>query len=413
MTMTVPDALAEPVERVRGGWIAALTLAVLGVWAVHFGPVQVLLLVQAQEFAPADKQALFGLTAAVGGVVSMVTTILVGFASDRTGSRFGRRRPWVVAGAGLGALSLALLGLAEGPGLMIVAWCGVQIAFGGMLAALLASISDRVPVSQRGLVGGWVGFGQTVGALVGVLLVNVVKPATPGYFALAGLLLVCAIPFALRTTEAVLRPEQRPAGGLGQMLRGFYVSPRRHPDFAWAMLNRLLMNLGFVLATLYTLYILQDAIRRPDSHADLLLLNVLNAVIMVPAAVYFGGLSDRRGGRRRFIFWAGLAVAVSSIVLVPLLNWPMMLVSSVILAASFGAYLAVSTALVTEVLPAAQDRAKDLGIVNLTHGLPQVLAPLLATPIITGFGGYPALFVVSAALTLIGSFLIFKIRAVA
>lgn len=407
---TAPDALAEPVKRVRGGWIAALALAVLGVWAMHFGPVQVLLLTQAAKFAPDGKEALFGLTAAIGGLVGMLATILAGFASDRTTSRFGRRRPWVVAGAVLGALSLVLLDQAGGPAVMIVAWCGVQAAFGAMLAALLAAVPDRVPVDQRGLVGGWIGFGQTIGALAGVLVATSVNAA--GYLGLALLLLVSAVPFVALTKEAVLRPGARPAAGPGAILRGLAFSPRRHPDFAWALLNRLLMTLGFVLGTLYTLYLLQDVLRRPDPHTDLLLVNLLNAVIMVPAAIYFGRRSDRVGRRRSFVFVGGLVVTLSSAILIPVVTWPLLLVSVVLLAGSFGAFLAVNTALITEVLPAAQDRAKDLGIVNLAHGVPQVLGPLLAAPLLA-VSGYPGLFAVATAVTLLGSFLIYRIRGVA
>ncbi|MCO1581397.1 MFS transporter [Crossiella sp. SN42] len=412
MTSTIPDALAEPVQRVRAGWITALAVGMAGVWAVHSGPVQVLLLVQAEQFAPAHKEGLFGLTTAVGGLFGMVATILVGFASDRTTSRFGRRRPWVLASAVLGALSLLALAGAGSAAVMILAWCGVQTAFGGMLAALLAAIPDRVPVAQRGLVGGWVGLGQTVGALVGALVATTVKPAFSGYLVLAVLLLACALPFTLRTAEPVLRPDQRPPGGLAEVLRGFAISPRRHPDFAWALLNRLLVTLGFVLGTLYTLFLLQDVLHRVDPHADLLLLNLLNAAIMVPASVLAGGLSDRAGKRRVFIFVAALMVTLSSAMLVVTISWPVLVISAAVLAASYGAFVAVDTALLTEVLPAAEHRAKDLGIVNLAHGLPQVIAPLLATPILAGFGGYPGLFAVSAALSLIGAFVIFKIRRV-
>ena len=44
--------------------------------------------------------------------------------------------------------------------------------------------------------------------------------------------------------------------------RGFWLSPRRHPDFGWAWLTRFLINLGNALGTLYLLYYLQDAVAR-------------------------------------------------------------------------------------------------------------------------------------------------------
>ncbi len=45
---------------------------------------------------------------------------------------------------------------------------------------------------------------------------------------------------------------------------------------------------------------------------------------------------------------------------------------------AYGIYTSVDFALITEVLPAAEDRAKDLGVINIANALPQVLAPVLA-----------------------------------
>ena len=45
---------------------------------------------------------------------------------------------------------------------------------------------------------------------------------------------------------------------------------------------------------------------------------------------------------------------------------------------AYGIYTAVDFALITEVLPTAIDRAKDLGVINIANALPQVFAPVLA-----------------------------------
>ena len=41
-----------------------------------------------------------------------------------------------------------------------------------------------------------------------------------------------------------------------------WISPRRHPDFAWAWLTRFLVQIGNALGTLYLLYFLTDQVRR-------------------------------------------------------------------------------------------------------------------------------------------------------
>lgn len=118
MTTTRPtEALAEPVERVGGGWTSALALANGAIWVGWYGPLQILLASQAEDFAPGagmSKETMLAWVTGAGAVVSLLATPLFGALSDRTTSRWGRRTPWIVAGSAGGAVSLLLLAGAGG-----------------------------------------------------------------------------------------------------------------------------------------------------------------------------------------------------------------------------------------------------------------------------------------------------------
>jgi hypothetical protein len=73
----------------------------------------------------------------------------------------------------------------------------------------------------------------------------------------------------------------------------------------------------------------------------------------------------------------------------------------------------VDAALITQVLPSATGRAKDLGIINIANSAPQVLAPAMAGPIVAALGGYPVLYAVTAVVTLLGGVFIYRVRSVA
>lgn len=75
-------------------------------------------------------------------------------------------------------------------------------------------------------------------------------------------------------------------------------------------------------------------------------------------------------------------------------SWPGALLAAVVLGAVYGVYTAVDFALITQVLPPATARAKDLGVINIANALPQVFAPLLATLLVTLAGGYTSLYLV-------------------
>jgi Na+/melibiose symporter-like transporter len=93
-----PDDGARPKEPVRASFIAAYTLAQVGAF-VSFQPLlQVLLPLKAEAIDHASKAVVLSQVAFWGAIVASVANLLAGAISDRTTSRFGRRRPWMVVG---------------------------------------------------------------------------------------------------------------------------------------------------------------------------------------------------------------------------------------------------------------------------------------------------------------------------
>jgi MFS family permease len=133
---------------------------------------------------------------------------------------------------------------------------------------------------------------------------------------------------------------------------------------------------------------------------------------MIGTAMLGGWLSDRVGKRKIFVIWSGVLIAIAATLLAIWPTWPVAMVASVLFGAGFGVYLAVDTALVTQVLPAATDRAKDLGVINIAPSASQALGPVLAAPVVAYLGGYPTLFILTALTTLAGAVAVVKIRSV-
>ena len=50
---------------------------------------------------------------------------------------------------------------------MLLGWCLMQLFGNALLAAITATVPDRVPVAQRGVVGGWVAISQVSHLLLG------------------------------------------------------------------------------------------------------------------------------------------------------------------------------------------------------------------------------------------------------
>ncbi|WP_419994814.1 MFS transporter [Streptomyces boninensis] len=405
-------ALAEPQLRVRPGWTAALAVANGGVWVGWYGPIQILLALQAEDLAPDGKESALAWVSGIGAAVALVSNPVFGALSDRTTSRFGRRTPWVCGGGLAGAAALVLLSGAGSLPAMVLGWCLVQLALNASFAALTAAVPDRVPRLQRGEVGGWLGVAQILSVLLGTGLATAAGGIGWGYAACAVFVVLAALPYVLARGDAQLPAAARPPFAWRGFLTGFWLSPRRHPDFGWAWLTRFLMNLSNAIVLLYLLYFLRDGLHRDDAEGGVLILTAVNGVFLL-ATVLVGGIwSDRVGRRKPFVMWAGVLMAAATALLALWQTWPGALCAAVLLGIGFGVFTSVDFALMADVLPTASDRGKDLGVINVANSLPQVAAPALAAPIVSHMGGYPALYGVAAVIGLGGAVLVTRIRGV-
>ncbi|WP_405754579.1 MFS transporter [Streptomyces sp. NBC_00073] len=398
---------------VGGRWVSALSLANLGVWVGWFGPLQLLLARQAQQLAPDHKASTLALVTGVGAAVSMVANPVFGALSDRTTASVGRRIPWVAAGVAGGAGGLLVLARASSVAVVIAGWCVVQLALNAAFAALTAAVPDQVPPRRRGLVGGWLGVAQVGGILVGTALATVAGGITAGYLACAAFSVLAAVPYVVMRRDTRLSPAARPPFRWRAFLTGFWIDPRRYPDFGWAWLTRFLMNLSYSVSTMYLLYYLTDAVHyEDDADTGVLVLTALNALTLLATVVVGGVRSDRTGRRKVYVIGSGLVISAATLLLAVWQTWTGAIVASLVLGVGFGIYTSVDFALLTDVLPTAQDRGRDLGVINIANALPQVLAPVIAAPVVTHFGGYTALYALAGALALAGSVLVRRIRGV-
>jgi MFS family permease len=425
MTTTQPaqptpalSPFAEPKKAITGGWIAAFAAAWLGIWMAQLTPIQLLLPVQVDNVRGTtgdwlDSVIAFGIISGIAGVCAIIAYPLSGALSDRTTSRFGRRRPWILGGALAFAISLVILGFQTSFVGVGIWWSLALTGFCVLTAALTATISDQVPVRQRGFVSGWISAPQAIGTILGLLLVTaVITSQVLGYIALAVLLLVLVAPFLFFVKDAVLPRDQRPKLSAGAVLRGMWVSPRKHPDFAWTLASRILINLGNALGTTLLFYFLQDGLKLPDPADSLIILSLVYTVFVILAALFLGRLSDAMGRRKAFVTFAAVMQATAALLLALAPNFTVALVAAGLLGLGYGCFLSVDQALATQVLPDAADRGKDLGVMNIASAVPQALAPLLGAYVVVALGGFTGLFLLSGLVALLGAATITPIRSV-
>ncbi|MER7110310.1 MFS transporter [Streptomyces sp. NPDC000229] len=394
----------------RRGLMLLLLVANSSMLAVYMGVGAVLLPTHIAMIDPANKVAILGIVGGVSSVFATACNPIAGALSDRT----GRRNPWILGGAFASLAGLAFLGSVHTAVLVGIGWCLVQATMNVYQAAVTAVVPDRIPAARRGTASALVGLGLPIGGTVGVMIASrTADRLTVGYLVLGAVVAGAAL---LLTAFCRDVPRREPAPSVPRRERlAAFLSALTNHDFRWAFVGRALMVLGYFSVVGYQLYILDDHIALPAGLEPAEAMAVLTPVSMAAMAlstVVGGLLSDRWNRRKVFV---GVSAALAGIVMaVPVISptWAGMLTFSALNGLAFGCFMAVDTAVVTLVLPRAEDAARDMGVLNIANAGPQIVAPFVASAIVTALGGYTPLFLVGGALSLLGALAILPIRGV-
>jgi MFS family permease len=406
-----------PAARVGRGFIALFTLAYMSANLVFQAPILVTLPLKVNSLVGL-KQApgSLALVAGVGAFVAMFGNPFFGRMSDRTTSRLGMRRPWMVIGVVGGTLGVAIVSFAPNIQVVLLGWCIAQLFFNAMLASLAAVLPDQVPVSQRGTVAGVLGICLPVAAVSGTYIVKLftgqqvatflVPCATGGFFILL---------FAVVLQDRHLAKADRPVWSMREFASTFYVKPRSSPDFAWAFASRFLFLMAYALLTTYEAYYLLQKIGSAvaDVPQQIFLGTLVQGIVIVAASLIGGHLSDRTRRRKIFVFTAAIVYGLAMFAVAMASNFNGFLVGMAISGLGFGVFAAVDLALVADVLPNPGHNAKDLGVFNIAGALPFSLAPALAPAILAvGRGSYGVLYAVAGVCAILGAVAVMGVKGV-
>jgi len=410
--MAFAETTAQPTVRVPVAWTSRFTLLWFGFWMAWLVPVQLVLPNQFAALDSAHKVRDFGIANGAAGVVALIALPVAGALCDRTRSRWGRRRVWMAAGVVVLALSLVALGPQRSWAGVTICWMFASLGFSIASAGLFAAVADQVPVGQRGIISGAIFGPQALGLLVGLaLLAEVITGTASGYLVLAVAVVILSLPFVLRYRDSPAGADRLPLNVRG-LTEAMWVSPRAYPDFAWAFGGRVAVNIGNGLGTTYLLYFFTNYLHLKDPDTSLLYTTAVYLVFTLLTTYGGGVLSDRSGRRRVFVAIASVLQGVAAVLLVIWPSFSTTLIAAAFLGAGYGAFLSVDQALVTQVLPDAETRAKDLGIMNIGTNVPQALAPVAAALIIDQLGGYRVLFAFAGIFTFLGATMVYRIRSI-
>jgi len=404
-------------HRVGLGFISLYTLAYMSTCLVFLAPVLVTLALKVNSLVGIERAPKsLALVTGIGALLALVGNPFFGRMSDRTSSRLGMRRPWMVIGLVGGSFGILIVAVAPTIPVVLVGWCIAQLFFNALLAAMVAVLPDQVPAAQRGLVAGVLGVCLPLASVCGTFVVQLFAGNRLAMFgapcAIGGFFILL---FAVTLKDRRLATADRPTWSLREFASTFYVNPRKSQDFTWAFASRFMFVLAYAFLTTYQAYYLLDRIGSAEADVphQIFLGTLAQSVFLVAASLIGGRLSDRTGRRKIFVLIASIVygLAMFAIALASDLNG--FLVGMAIGGLGFGMYTAVDLALVVDVLPDKENVAKDLGVFNIAGALPFSVAPAIA-PVILALGGgsYGVLYAAAGVCAIIAAVAILPVKGV-
>jgi len=378
-------------------WLASFWFVVHFIWATLL-PVVIPALVKGMV-AFEQQGRMLGLLLGAGAAVSAVLQLTIGFVSDSSESRFGRRKPYIVIGVLLSCAAMLYLVNAPGYWHLLAAYALVQIFLNTASVPYQSMMPDLVAERYHGRAAAMMGVFDLTGKLSGLMVVALVlagvgmgaaRTAASGRptFAVLGvvycvLLLVIGAAVLLKAPSYPSTPAAgflrfRPAQSGRKLLREFAnFGFRANWEFVKLALSRTAILLGYYTFIPFVYYFVEANLHVPPERIWLAAVLLAGIILGAVAGNIAGGYLSDRVGKRRVIF---LGMAVTIVFMLPMVFARDIFTAigfGIGLGAGWGAFIAADWAFAFTLIP-KQKTARYMGVWDMTALAPQMVAPAVA-----------------------------------
>nr|WP_292967311.1 MFS transporter [Muricauda sp. UBA7809] len=391
----------------------------------------------------------------VAPLTGLIVQPIIGYYSDKTWTRLGRRRPYFLTGALLASLGLILMPNADmftaylpslwvGAGMLMV----MDASFNVAMEPFRALIADVLPSDQRTL--GYsvqtilIGIGAVIGSWLPYALTNwigISNTAAAGEvplnlllsFVIGALVLVGSVAVTVFTTKEYtpeemallnqtgkIKEPERTTGGLMDIFTDFATMPKTMKQLSWVQFFSWFGLFGlWVFATpaiAEHIYGLDPNNSQSPAYQDAgdwvgILFGVYNGVSAI-FAFFLPAIAKKMGRKKTHSISLAIgALGFLSIYIMPNENW--LILSMIGIGIAWASILAMPYAILAGAIP-SQKMGVYMGIFNFFIVIPQIVNALIGGPIVKHlYNGQPIYALVTSGVAfLIAALLVLKVEDV-
>jgi GPH family glycoside/pentoside/hexuronide:cation symporter len=345
---------------------------------------------------------LAGAAVMVGKVWDAVIDPLVGALSDRTRSRWGRRRPWLLFGAlPFGAAFLAmfcaprtasqawLFVWAAGAYVLLCSACSiVVIPYNALLPELSSSFSERTRIS--GFKMGLGVLGTLIGAGAVLPILGLFPSRADGFMAVGGVFGLLIAASALSPFFAVREPARPQAEAPVRLLSSMAQAFRNRP-FVLILSTWALNTVGLTVVTATLVYYFKYILNREGLMSPALACLLLASLAFIPVSVK---MSERLGKRGQYLL--GMSVVVAAVLFLfafgHRLGLPWVFATMLLAGAGMSTHYVMPWSILPDALEygylrsGKREEGVHYGLLNFVIQVGQAVAGLLVGLVLAGFG---------------------------
>lgn len=333
---------------------------------------------------------------AASAITATLTTLLMGTLSDRTRSRWGRRRPYILVGYLLWGLStilfpmVAYIKTVSMAVMMVVLADSIMTFFGSTAndAAFSAWTADIATSNTRGRVEGVLNLSMFLAQIVSMVAAGILIDSF-GYFiffySLGGIVMLVGLIAGFLLQDEPLPDSQPPTQSFWSEFSELFRTDilKNNRELFLLLLFIMISSIGMQVSLPYLIVYLENFVGVTKTE-----FSIIGGAVMLGSAVFaipFGILADR-WNKQRMISIAIVISSVGGILLSLVRSLPMLSLAGLIWQAFFVAGGIASVAWLKDLLP-EENRGKFLGIRMIFWiAIPMVIGPWIGSTLIRTFG---------------------------